>query len=202
MESPVHYSVTYPERLSQGLLLLKTFFGGLYVGIPHGFCLMVFGIGAGFIMFIAWWAILFTGKYPERMFHFVLRFIRWALRVGIYTGTFKTDQYPPFTGIKNVPGYTAMEFDIEYPPKLSRGLLLLKTFFGGIYVMIPHGFCLGFVAFWAGVLLFLSWWAILFTGKYPQGWFNFIMKTKRWALRVMAYYPLNMTDVYPEFGLK
>jgi len=202
MESPVRYSVTYPERLSQGLLLLKTFFGFFYVLIPHMICLSVFAIGAMFIMFIAWWAILFTGKYPERMFHFVLRYYRWAFRVSLYFPLFMTDAYPPFTGVKEVPAYDAMYFDIEYPPTLSRGLLILKTLFGSIYVMIPHMFCLCFVAFWAEILLFLSWWAILFTGKFPQGWFNFIVKTQRWNVRVIAYFPLFMTDVYPDFGLK
>lgn len=202
MESSVHLSVTYPERLSQGLLLLKTFFGSLYVLIPHMFCLYFFAIGAAFVMFIAWWAILFTGKYPERMFHFVLRFYRWFFRVYIYYPFCMTDQYPPFTGVKDVPGYTAMEFDIEYPPTLSRGMLLVKTFFGYIYVLIPHMFCIYFLALWGGILLFLSWWAILFTGKFPKGWFDYIVKLWRWGLRVMAYFPLYMTDVYPEFGLK
>ncbi|MCE5224174.1 DUF4389 domain-containing protein [bacterium] len=202
MESPVHYSVTYPEKLSRGLLLLKTFFGYFYVLIPHMICLSIFAIGAMFVMFIAWWAILFTGKYPERMFHFVLRFYRWIFRAYLYFPYYMTDTYPPFTGVKDVPGYDVMNFDIEYPPTLSRGLLLLKTFFGCVYVMIPHMFCLYFVGLWAGILLFLSWWAILFTGMFPQGWFNFIVKTQRWGMRVMAYFPLYMTDVYPDFGLK
>lgn len=202
MESPVHFSVTYPERLSIGFLLLKTFFGQVFVLIPHLICLCIFAIGVAVVMFIAWWAILFTGKYPEKMFHFVLRFYRWYFRVYLYFPLFMTDQYPPFTGVKDVPAYSSMDFDIEYPASLSRGTLLLKTFFGYLYVIIPHCICIYILGIWGGILLFLSWWAILFTGKFPQGWFDYIVKLWRWGIRVMAYYPLFMTDKYPDFGLK
>lgn len=197
MESPVTFQVKYPESSNRGILLLRTFFGSIYVGIPHMFMLYFFAVGAMFIMFCAWWCILFTGKYPERMFHFVLRFIRWYLRVCVYLGLM-TDVYPPFTGVKEVPNYDVLNFDIAYPEKLSIGMLLLKTFFGSLMI-IPHMFCIYFVAIWASILLFLSWWAILFTGKFPQNWFDFIVRLQRWALRVMAYYPLMMTDVYPPF---
>ncbi|MEO0073266.1 MAG: DUF4389 domain-containing protein [candidate division WOR-3 bacterium] len=97
VDSPVKFSVEYPEKLSRGKLLLKTFFGWLYVGIPHGICLWGLGIAAAVLQFIAWWAILFTGKYPKGMFDFVVKYQRWGLRVGAYLGMM-TDKYPPFTG--------------------------------------------------------------------------------------------------------
>ena len=95
--SPVKLSVDYPESLSKGLLLLKAFFGWLYVGIPHGIILALYGVAVGIIQFIAWWAILFTSKYPEGMFEFVVNYMRWTLRVSAYT-TYLTDVYPPFNG--------------------------------------------------------------------------------------------------------
>jgi len=93
---PVKYNVDYPEKLSRGILLLRTFLGWIYVGIPHGVCLGLYGIAAAVVMFIAWWAVLFTGKYPKGMFDFVLGYFRWGARVGAYMG-FMTDKYPPFT---------------------------------------------------------------------------------------------------------
>lgn len=69
---PVKYSIDYPENLSRGWLLLKTFFGWIYVLIPHGFVLFFYGIVVLIVTFIGWWAILFTGKYPKGMFDFVV----------------------------------------------------------------------------------------------------------------------------------
>jgi len=65
--------------------------------IPHGFILLFRSIAAGFVIFIAWWIVLFTGKYPKGMHDFVTGTIRWGTRVNLYMG-FMTDTYPPFTG--------------------------------------------------------------------------------------------------------
>lgn len=97
VDSPVKYSLEYPEKLSRGKLLLKTFFGWLYVWIPHGIVLWALGVAVGVVQFIAWWAILFTGRYPKGMFDFVVKYQRWVLRVGAYMAMM-TDKYPPFTG--------------------------------------------------------------------------------------------------------
>jgi hypothetical protein len=94
---PVKFSIDYPEKLSRGILLLKTFFGWLYVFIPHGFVLFFYGIAVCVVTFIAWWAILFTGKFPKGMFEFVVGYQRWSNRVNAYM-LFMTDVYPPFSG--------------------------------------------------------------------------------------------------------
>jgi hypothetical protein len=97
-DSPVRFTVAYPESVSRGTLLLKTFFGWLYVGIPHGIALMFYGLAAAaLVTCIAWFAILFTGKYPRGMFDFVVRFLRWQMRVNVYM-LLLTDAYPPFGG--------------------------------------------------------------------------------------------------------
>jgi len=98
VDSPVKLSVDYPEKLSRGTLILKSLFGWLYVGIPHGICLAVYGIAVVVVIFISWWAILFTGKYPKGMYNFVIGYLRWQLRVYSYWGYFFTDKYPPFSG--------------------------------------------------------------------------------------------------------
>jgi hypothetical protein len=98
LDSPVKLSVDYPESLSRGKLILKTLFGWLYVWIPHGIILGFYGIAVFFVIFISWWAILFTGKYPKGMYNFVIGYLRWQLRVYSYCGYFFTDKYPPFSG--------------------------------------------------------------------------------------------------------
>lgn len=98
IDSPVKFTVDYPEKLSRGSLVLKTLFGWLYVGIPHGIILMLYGIAVSVVLFISWWAILFTGRYPKGMFSFILGYVRWYLRVYAYWGNWFTDKYPPFSG--------------------------------------------------------------------------------------------------------
>ncbi len=93
----VKLNIEYPEKLSRGILLLKTFFGWLYVGIPHGIILGLYSIAVAVVTFIAWWAILFTGEYPQGMFKFVEGYFRWWMRVQAYM-MLMTDKYPPFSG--------------------------------------------------------------------------------------------------------
>jgi hypothetical protein len=96
--------------------------------------------------------------------------------------------------------YSPVKFDLEYPEKLSRGKLILKSLFGYFYVMIPHGVILSLYGVAVSVVMFISWWAILFTGKFPRGMFDFVVKYFRWSLRVTAYFPGFMTDAYPPFN--
>jgi hypothetical protein len=93
----VIFAVEYPERSSRGKLLLRLFFGWLYVLIPHGVCLLLYGIAAAIVDFIAFWAILFTGRYPKGMFEFSVGYLRWANNASAYMMNL-TDEYPPFTG--------------------------------------------------------------------------------------------------------
>jgi hypothetical protein len=97
MSYPMTYKVDYPEKLSNGMVLVKALFGAFYVMIPHGFCLFFVGIAAAVVQFIAFWAILFTGKYPRGMFDFVVKYMRWSARVTAYM-SFMRDEYPPFNG--------------------------------------------------------------------------------------------------------
>lgn len=92
----VHFEVKYPERLSRGHLLLKLFFAPIYVALPHGFLLMFVSIGALIVNFIAFWAILFIGKYPQGLFEYMEGFLRWNIRVNLYL-SFMSDIYPPFS---------------------------------------------------------------------------------------------------------
>ncbi len=106
-----------------------------------------------------------------------------------------TDNYPPFS-----PGGShALTLEVEYPEHLSRGKALLKFFFGWLYVGIPHGVALFFYMIAAIVVLMISWWFILITGKFPQGFFNFVEGLLRWNLRVTVYSSF-LRDEYPPFS--
>jgi hypothetical protein len=93
---PADITVEYPETLSRGKLILKVLFGLLYAGIPHYFVLYFYAIAVAVVTFIAFWCILFTGKYPRGLYDFVVGYMRWSQRVNIYLSLMR-DEYPPFT---------------------------------------------------------------------------------------------------------
>jgi hypothetical protein len=92
MPYPISLKVEYPEKLSR----LTTFFRIIML-IPQMIVLYFLQIAAGVILFISWWAILFTGKFPRSLFDFVTYYLRWSTRVNGYTYLL-TDKYPPFSG--------------------------------------------------------------------------------------------------------
>jgi len=187
-------NITRQEKYSRGELLLRTFFGWLYIAIPHMFVLWILSIGAAIIGFIAWWVILFTGKYPREMFDFRVKVMRYQLRV-VSRFVNLLDGYPAF-GLSAVdPG---LQFEVEYPETLSRGQLLLRTFFGWIYIVIPHVVCLYVRMIGLYFILIWAWFSILFTGQYPEMAHNYVVGTYRWSTR-LSLSLANMTDKYPPF---
>jgi hypothetical protein len=188
--------IKHAESLSRGELLLRTFFGFIYIYLPHGFVLIFMALWGAILSFISFWVILFTGRYPQSFFEYQVGLIRWQTRVSARQYNL-TDGYPAF-GLDSKD--EAITIDIPYPENLSRGMLLVKAFFGFIYVLIPHAFVLFFVAIGVLVALFIGWWVILFTGKLPEGIHNFLVGYLRWNMRVNLYLG-NMTDTYPPFSL-
>ena len=187
-------NVVHQETYSRGELLLRSFFGIFYMMIPHLFCLLFLGLWGSILSFISWWVILFTGRYPQSFFEFQVKLYRWNLRLSARMSNL-CDGYPAF-GLDAVDDKTSL--DIPYPETMSRGNLLLKTFFGFIYCIIPHAFCLIFVSLWGAILGMLAWWVVLFTGKYPASWHEFRVGIMRWSMRVSAFMG-NLTDTYPPF---
>lgn len=195
--SAFSFNIVHQEKYSRGELLLRSFFGFLYIAIPHFFLLAILGIAAGVLGFLSWWAVLFTAKYPRSFFDFQVSIMRWSSRVIARLANL-ADGYPAF-------GMSAQDdrvvLDIAYPQSLSRGILILRLFFSMLYVGIPHGFCLFFRMIATYVVIFIAWWAVLFTGKYPKGMHSFVVGTFRWAMRVNIYLSF-MTDTYPPFSGK
>ena len=93
---PADITIEYPEKLSRKLAILKLLLGWAYVGIPHGIILWLYGIAVGVAVFISFWVVLFTGKFPRGLFDFILGYMRWGTRVTSYM-SFMRDEYPPFT---------------------------------------------------------------------------------------------------------
>lgn len=193
----MRFSVKHQDSFSRGLLILRTLFGWLYIAIPHAFLMLFVAIWAGILAFLAFWVVLFTGKYPESWFNFQVRVFAWSSRFSASLFHL-TDEYPAFLPRGES---AAVALSAERPDKISRGLTLVRALFGVIYVGVPHGFCLYFRYIGTAVLAFLAWFAVLFTGKYPERWYAFNVGTFRWGMRVSLYWG-NMTDAYPPFSGK
>ena len=172
------------------------------LAIPHFIILAFLWIAFVVVCIIAFFAILFTAKYPRSLFNFNVGVLRWTWRVGFYSyEALGTDKYPPFT-LESVD-YPA-DLQVEYPEKLSRGLVLIKWWLLAIpHYIVTAFFCGGWGRGNVGLVVILAIFAavaLLFTGKYPADIFKFVVGMNRWAYRVAAYAAL-MTDQYPPFRL-
>jgi Domain of unknown function (DUF4389) len=203
---PLQLTGELSPQLSRGLWLVKWL-----LAIPHFIVLFFLWIAFTVVSVTAFFAILFTGRYPRGLFEFNVGVLRWTWRVGFYSySALATDKYPPFT-LRDVPDYPA-RLEVEYPESLSRGLVLVKwwllalphylvigVFVGGAWAgagidrLYGGGGLVGLLVLFAGIML-------LFTGRYPTPLCDFVLGMNRWAFRVAVYATL-MTDVYPPFRL-
>jgi hypothetical protein len=159
--------------------------------VPHFIILYFLGIAAFVLMVIAFFSILFTGKYPRSMFDFVTGVMRWSWRVSFYSySALGTDKYPPLS-LDSAPNYPA-DLAIEYPEKLNNGLVLVKWL-----LAFPHWIILWLFGYIQPLLILVSAIVLLFTGKYLPELFKIIMGMNRWIYRVYIY--IEMTDIYPPF---
>jgi hypothetical protein len=184
---PLRFDVAYPARLSRWLIFVK-----FLLAIPHLVVLAALGIAAAVVQFIAWWAILFTGRFPEGLFKFSVGVYRWQANVNAYTWLLR-DEYPPFSMDE---GQYPVVFSVDYPEKLSRLLIFVKWL-----LIIPNLLVLVFVTIAAYLVSIVAFFAILFTGTYPNGLFGFVVGTLRWSARAQAYVNL-WTDKYPPFSTR
>jgi hypothetical protein len=196
---PISVKGELSEPPSRGWWLLKWL-----LGIPHYIILAFLWVAFVVVTIIAFFAVLFTAKYPKGLFTFNVGVLRWSWRVGFYSyGALGTDKYPPFT-LGSVKDYPA-DLEIEYPERLSRGLVLVKWWL----LAIPHYCVIFFFQGAAGerrggglvpILAIFAALALLFTGKYPEDIFKLVVGMNRWTIRVIGYASL-MTDKYPPFRL-
>jgi hypothetical protein len=189
VDYPAAFDVEYPERLSHWKVLLKWLFA-----IPQFIIVYLLQAVNSVIIFIAFFAVLFTKKWPRGMFDFSLQIQRWTFNTYAYALTLMRDEYPPFTGER---GQYPLTLEVEYREDLSRWMIFVKWL-----LAIPHVIVLAFLGIAAYVAVVIAFFAVLFTGKYPRGLFDFVVGTARWAVRVNAYAFWFMTDRYPPFSLK
>jgi hypothetical protein len=200
---PVNLSIDYPDRKLNRL----TSFFRIFTVIPIAIILILligtsnsnisrwenwsWGLGIGVTVLPLILMILFRRKYPRWWYDWNLEMTKFIYRVEAYL-YLMTDVYPSTDEEQTV------HVELPYPDasKLRRGLPLVKWF-----LAIPHIIVLAFLCIAAMVVAIISWFAILFTGKYPRDLFKFVLDVARWSLRVTGYALVLVTDQYPPFRL-
>lgn len=187
---PVTYEVADAAPQNRLSVLLRVIFF-----IPHYIIIYFLQIALGVILFLAWFAILFTGRYPEGMLRFSIGGVRWQSRGYGYLSLL-TDKYPPFS-LDDDPAYP-IRFNCE---ERVEGRNRLTTFWPIRWLMaLPHLVILMFLGVAAFVVILLAWFAALFTGSVPPGLHNFLVGVGRWNQRVTAYI-YDLVDEYPPFSM-
>jgi hypothetical protein len=202
---PATLDIDYPDRKLNRLTSFFRIFTAIPILIIIGLITNAFlgsgddgstwksGAAIGGILFLPLvLMILFRKKYPGWWFDWNLNFTRFSYRVSTYVALLR-DEYPSTDEDQSV------HLTLVYPDvqtQLGRGWPLIKWF-----LAIPHYIVLFFLSIAAFVVWIIAWFAILFTGRYPRGLFDFIVGVMRWTLRVEAYAFLLITDKYPPFSL-
>jgi hypothetical protein len=202
---PVQFSVDYPDRpLDRVSTLLRIFFavpilivlagvtGGRWEWSTPGRGEVVLTGAGGLLFFAPLLLILFRQKYPRWWFEWNRELQRFSNRVGVYLALMQ-DRYP------STDDHQSVHLDYPYPdvPRdLNRWLPLVKWL-----LAIPHYIVLFFLDVAAFFVIIVAWFAILFTGRYPAGMFQYVEGVIRWHNRVAAYALLLVTDEYPPFRL-
>ena len=184
---PVEFDIEYPESPNRWMILIRWL-----LAIPHLIITQVLGIVAAVFALIAFFSILFTKKYPPGLAGLVEGWMRWSNNMWAYV--LFLDRYPPFSWDDGA--YPQVTTRVHMPPEHNRWLPLVKWI-----LAIPHFIVLYALQYIAMVVVLFIIVAVLVTGRYPRGAFNFMVGTMRWYTRVYAYMYL-LVDRYPPFSLR
>jgi hypothetical protein len=171
-----------------------TVFFRWFLAIPNIVVLSLWGIMFEITTFLAWWAVMFTGTYPQGLYSFGVSYMRMSADSFAYLH-YVTDEYPPWSGNDAKANSYPVQYSIVYPGASSR-----VTVFFRIFLAIPAFIFAYLVYIAAAICVLLAWFAIMITGKYPQGLLSFVQGALRAYLRVLSYSTF-LTDVYPPFSL-
>ena len=201
---PIQFDVEYPDRPLNRLtsafriltaipiVLVLAAIGGVTVATTGADTTTVAASGSGLLFLPPLLMLVFRGKYPRWWYDFNVELLRFHNRVGVYVALMD-DRYPSTDEDQSV------RLDVPYPDvaRLNRGLPLVKWL-----LAIPHYIVLAFLTLGALVAVVIAWFAVLFTGRFPRGLFNYLVGVGRWSNRVTAYAFILVTDDYPPFSLK
>ncbi len=158
--------------------------------IPHLIVLVFVAIGAAFVVLFAFFAVLFTARFPRGAFDYLVGAYRWGTRVNAYV-RLMVDPYPPFT-LADDPNYPA-RLELEYPEHVERWRPLVAWL-----LIIPYAIVAYLITIVAAFATLFAFFTILFTKQYPQGLFDIVLVATRWNARAVAYAHFALTK-YPEF---
>lgn len=188
---PMELSIESPERVANWRPLVHWL-----LVIPHLVVLYALGVVAGFAWIGAFFTVLFTKQIPPGITNFIIMVHRYEWRIMTYM-LWLREPYPAFEFEMEAadPGTDPAHFSLEPPGELNRWLPLVKWL-----MLIPQLFVLVFVMIAFYVVWAVAFFAVLFTGRWPEGMRRFAVGVMRWIMRVSIYSYL-LTDVYPPFAL-
>lgn len=183
---PATFLLPRPANSRRLLLLLRPF-----LFLPHLLWSLLFGMAAGVVQFLSFWAILITGRHPRGLWTVLESYFRYSMLVQAWA-MYLTDRYPPFSGSASAAYPIAVR--VEYPARMSRA-----TVFFRLLLLVPHFFySIGYSVFYA-IVEFLTWWTILFLGRMTDGQFDTARSYCIYTGRLTAY-ALLLVDEYPPFN--
>jgi hypothetical protein len=184
-DHPARLEIAYPAELNRWLPLVKWL-----LVIPHLIVLAFVALGAFFVAIFAFFAVLFTGRWPRGAFDYMVGTFRWAYRVSAYFHLM-VDAYPPFS-MADDPNYPA-RLNIEYPERVDNWRPLVQWL-----LAIPYLIIAGVLYWLTGILTVVAFFMILFTKRIPREMFDLMVPGLRWQLRGNAY-AYFLTNRYPPF---
>jgi hypothetical protein len=199
---PLTFDVAYPDRplnrlttalrlfMAVPIVVLLTAIGGFTVASTGADTTTVVASGSALLFLPPLLMVVFRGRYPRWWYEFNVELLRFQNRVGVYLALMD-DRYP------STEEQQSVRLDVPYPTGLNRLLPLVKWL-----LAIPHYVVLAVLYAGALVAIVAAWFAVLVTGRFPHGLFDYLVGVGRWTNRVTAYAFLLVTDEYPPFRLR
>ena len=192
-EYPATFEFDPPDKVANWRPLVNWL-----LAIPHFAVLYALRVLGQVIAVISWFAILFTGALPESFANLESLWMRYELRTYTFA-LFMREEYPPFAcGMTPTEDGADQRVKIDFRPELTDRNRVTVGF--RFILVIPHVIVLVLLGIAAAVVVLIAFFAVLFTGRWPEGLREFVLNVQRWYLRVQTYFLL-LTDEYPPFQL-